>query len=77
MAKPILSLEKKPQIEIKLIETTPAETVDYEIPELLKEDTGSYDDSHISFSANRKHQRSDKQLKDRKRDKHAYLDQYY
>ncbi|MGH8386699.1 MAG: hypothetical protein ACRESJ_14575 [Pseudomonas sp.] len=82
-AKPTLKLKKKDApietpklVETTPVETTPVETIDYETPVFVKEDTGPYDDSYISFSANRKHQRSIKQLKDRERDKHAYLDQY-
>lgn len=82
-AKPTLKLKTKaaPVEPPKPVEITTVETIDYEVPVFVKEDTGPYDDgyisdSYISFSANRKHQRSDKQSKDRKRDKHAHLDQY-
>ena len=77
-AKPTLKLKRTaaPIEPPKPVETTPVETIDYELPVFVKEDTGPYDESYISFSANRKHQRSNKQSKDRKRDKHAYLDQY-
>ncbi|WP_234452349.1 hypothetical protein, partial [Pseudomonas sp. MF6751] len=76
--RPILKLKIKaaPTETPTAIETTPLETTDYETPISAKADTGPYDDSHISFNADRKQRRSDKQRKDRKRDKHSYLDNY-
>lgn len=75
-AKPTLKLKKKPTEPEKPVELTPVAPPDYEIPVFVKENTAPYDESHISFSANRKQKRSDKQSKDRNRDKHAHLDQY-